>query len=474
MSSREDFERWGGAAAFGSAAELTAMQTLMWRAERHPVQSSTTTVIIDLDRAPDWKRFVAATEWGTGLVRRLRQRVVDPVVPTAAPTWADDPTFDLGYHLRREQVASRDEMLDRAAQMALRPFDRSRPLWEGVLFEGVPLEDGTDGAAYVLKIHHALADPLGTVQLLSMLQSGKRAHTARKPLGEDAVAPTAADPVDLAVTGLRTDVATLPDVALATARTLGHAAARPQAVLASSLRYGASVRRMLSQAAPPSPELSPRTGRRWSFLTLDAPLAELRAVARRGGGTLDDAAVALVLGGLRRYHARRDGSVREIPVGVRVSLDRADDLGNRFAGATISGPLAIEDPVDRVAAVRGEVLSLHTERALEVLDAAAPLLNRMPAFVGASALRTAAVPDAFVLTLPGPPRKRYMAGAEVQGMYVLGPLPGAALTVCLVTSGDTACIGVNVDASAVADLDQLAECLVEGVAEMVGAAVSGV
>ena len=61
--------------------------------------------------------------------------------------------------------------------------------------------------------------------------------------------------------------------------------------------------------------------------------------------------------------------VREIPVGVRVSLDRADDLGNRFAGAIISGPLAIEDPVDRVAAVRGEVLSLHTERALEVLDA---------------------------------------------------------------------------------------------------------
>ena len=72
-----------------------------------------------------------------------------------------------------------------------------------------------------------------------------------------------------------------------------------------------------------------------------------------------------------------------------------------------------------------------------------------------------------MLTLPGPPRKRFMAGAEVQGMYVLGPLPGAALTVCLVTVGDTACIGVNVDASAVADLRQLEECLVEGVDEFV-------
>ncbi len=466
MSAREDFERWGGAAALAAAPELTPMQTLLWRAERHPVQSSTSTVIIDLDRAPDWKRFVAATEWGTGLVRRLRQRVVDPVVPTAAPTWTDDPTFDLAYHLRRERVSSREEMLAQAAQIALRPFDRSRPLWEGVLFEG-PLGEGGDGAAYVLKIHHALADPLGIVQLLSMLQSGKRAHTARKPLGE-MVAQPGADPMDLAVAGLRHDVTTLPEAAMATARTLAHAATRPQAVIGSALRYGASVRRMLTQTARPSPELSPRTGKKWTFLTLDAPLEPLRAVARQGGGTLDDAAVALVLGGLRRYHARRNAisSLREIPIGLRVSLDRADDLGNRFAGALISGPLAIDDPVDRVAAVRGEVLSLHTERALEVLDAAAPALNRMPSFVGASALRTAAVPDAFVLTLPGPPRKRYMAGAEVQGMYVLGPLPGAALTVCLVTVGDTACIGVNVDASAVADLGALRECLVEGVEEM--------
>ena len=354
-------------------------------------------------------------------------------------------------------------MLSQAAQIALRPFDRSRPLWEGVLFEGME-GDGGAGAAYVLKIHHALADPLGTVQLLSMLQSGKRGHTARKPLADDVTA-VGADPVELAVSGLRADVAALPQHAAGALRNLGLAATRPQAAVASALRYGASVRRLVTRSAPASPELTPRTGRSWTFLTFDAPLEPVRAVARRGGGTLDDAAVAIVLGGLRRYHARRDSPVLEVPVGVRVSLDRADDLGNRFAGALISGPLPIDDPVDRVAAVRGEILSLHTERALTVLDAAAPVMNRLPSFVGASALRSAAVPDAFVLTLPGPPRKRFMAGAEVRGMYVLGPLPGAALTACLVTVGDTACLGVNVDASAVADLAGLEQCLAEEVAE---------
>ena len=463
-TTRDDFERWGAATAWSTAPELTPMQTLMWRAERHPVQSSTTCVVIDLDRLPDWDRFFAATAWGTQLVRRLRQRVVDPVVPTAAPRWADDPTFDLTYHLRRERVASRDEMLAQAAQMALRPFDRTRPLWEGVLFEGMP-----EGAGYVLKIHHALADPLGTVQLLSMLQSSRRAHTPRKPLGTELLGE-AVDPVELAIDGVRSDVAALGDVAVKAAHDLALAATRPQTVLAAALRYGASVRRLLSQAAPPSPELSPRTGRMWTFLTLEAPLEELRAVARRGGGTLDDAAVALVLGCLRRYHERRETPVPEIPVGVRVSLDRADDMGNRFAAAVISGPLAIDDPVDRVAAVRGEVLSLHTERALELLDATAPVINRLPSFVGASAMRTAAAPDAFVLTLPGPPRRRYMAGAEVQGMYVVGPLPGSALTACLVTCADSACIGINVDASAISDLGELRECLAEGVEEMVAAA----
>ncbi|CAM3672404.1 wax ester/triacylglycerol synthase domain-containing protein [Nocardioides zeicaulis] len=466
MTGSDDLERWGAAATWASARELTPMQTLLWRAERHPVQSSTTTVVIDLDRAPDWQRFVAATEWGTGLVRRLRQRVVDPVVPTAAPTWADDPTFDLGYHLRRERVASREEALAEAAQVALRPFDRSRPLWEGVLLE---LDGG--GAAYVLKIHHALADPLGTVQLLSLLQSGRRAHTPRKPAGDPAAAPATADPVELAVAGVREDAVALVGTARGAPRAL--LATRPSTVVASALRYGASVRRLLTRAAPSSPELLPRTGRTWRFLTLDAPLDPLRTVARLGGASLDDVAVALVLGGLRRYHERVGSDVREVPVGVRVSLSRADDLGNRFAAAVIPGPMSIVDPVDRVAAVRGEVLSLHTERALEVLEAAAPLLNRAPSAVGAAALQAATPPDAFVLTLPGPPRRRYMAGAEVQGMYVLGPLPGSALTACVTTVGDTACVGVNVDAGAVADLDALRECLVEAVEEMVAAAPAG-
>lgn len=463
--SQEDQERWGRAATWSSGSdELTAMQTLMWRSERHPVQSSTTCVVLDLDRMPDWDRFFAAHEWGTGLVRRLRQRVLEPVAPTAAPTWVEDTAFDLGYHLRLERASGRDEMLANASQLALRPFDTTRPLWEGVLVE-MP-----DAAAYVLKIHHALADPLGAVQLLSMLQSGTRTHTPRKPVAEEAPAAPVDNPIELAVDGFRAEVRALPGQALHATRSLARTWLRPRAALASALHYGASVRRLVSTPAPPSPVLSPRTGKAWRFLTFEAPLDALRSLASQGGGTLDEAAVAVVLGGLGRYHERHGSAAGELPVGVRVSLDRADDLGNRFAAALISGPIWIKDPVDRVAAVRGEVLSLHTERALEALSAASTIMNRLPSWVGATAMSGGASADALVFTLPGPPQRRFMAGAEVQSLNVLGPLPGSALTACLVTYAGTACLGVNVDGSAVADLDVFAECLREEIDALVAAA----
>ena len=107
--STEDLERWGGAAAWAADPELTPMQTLLWRAERHPVQSSTTTVVIDLDRTPDWKRFVAATEWGTRLVRRLRQRVVDVCVLEPETDWSPDDMNEriAALHARFEETLAR-------------------------------------------------------------------------------------------------------------------------------------------------------------------------------------------------------------------------------------------------------------------------------------------------------------------------------------------------------------------------------
>ena len=216
-----------------------------------------------------------------------------------------------------------------------------------------------------------------------------------------------------------------------------------------------------------------RGGRRWHFLALEAPLAELATAGHSVGASLQDAFVAAMLGGLRRYHEQHGVQVGDLPVSIRISLDRVDDpmSGNRFAGAMIAAPAGVEDPADRIAAVRGEVLSLHVEPALDAFRAAAPVAARLPSDLVAAVLAGGAVADMSVATNAGPTRTAYMAGAKVDAMYTFGPLPGVALSASLLSCVDTACVGINVDSDAVADLDVLQRCLREGLDEVLALTV---
>ncbi|MGH3433931.1 MAG: wax ester/triacylglycerol synthase domain-containing protein, partial [Thermocrispum sp.] len=163
-------QAWAAAASWGRAERMTELETLMWRSERHPQQSSTTLAVMLLDQPPDWDRLVAAHEWASELIPRTRQRVLEPALPVGPPAWVPDEHFLLEYHLRRTQLpgdGSMASLLAFAASFALAPLDRQRPLWEAVLVAG--LDRGQ--AAYLLKLHHSLTDGLGGVQLMSMVQS---------------------------------------------------------------------------------------------------------------------------------------------------------------------------------------------------------------------------------------------------------------------------------------------------------------
>jgi len=95
---------WAALPEWSTNVRMNDLEALMWRGERHPEFSSIVIVVEVLDSVPDWDRFRAAHEWGTAMVRRLRQRVVEPVIPVGPPAWVDDPNFDLDYHLRRTSV----------------------------------------------------------------------------------------------------------------------------------------------------------------------------------------------------------------------------------------------------------------------------------------------------------------------------------------------------------------------------------
>jgi diacylglycerol O-acyltransferase / wax synthase len=126
---------------WGTSDELSALETLMWRADSDRAMRSTMVAVEVLDTAPDWKRLVDAHEWASRMVPRLCDRVAEPFGFVGTPMWVRDPTLDLRYHLRRCRlggVGGWAELLTTAAQLAMTPFDRTRPLWEATLVEGLP------------------------------------------------------------------------------------------------------------------------------------------------------------------------------------------------------------------------------------------------------------------------------------------------------------------------------------------------
>src|SRR4051794_27396586 len=148
---------WRAVAGWSRSERMNDLEAVMWRAERHPQLSSTVLAIEMLDRAPEWERLRAAHEWGSRLVPRFRERVAESRIPLSPPGWEEDGSFDLDYHLRRVVLpppGAHAQLLGVAQAFAAAPLDRTRPLWEALLVEG--LADGR--AAYVLKSHHSLAD----------------------------------------------------------------------------------------------------------------------------------------------------------------------------------------------------------------------------------------------------------------------------------------------------------------------------
>src|SRR5882757_2782986 len=149
---------------------MSPAEALMWRAEGDLRTRSSGALVELLDTAPDWDRFLAAHDRAVQAIPRLRDRVVEPLLPVVEPTWTEDTHFDLSYHVQRIRLpepGTLRQLLDLAGQLTSRPLDPNRPQWESILVEG--LEGGRAG--YLLKVHHAMSDGLGMVQLLSMAHS---------------------------------------------------------------------------------------------------------------------------------------------------------------------------------------------------------------------------------------------------------------------------------------------------------------
>lgn len=438
-----------------------------WHMERDPALRSTVVALIWLDRAPDWEALTARIDYMSRRMQSLRQRVVESPLPFAPPRWTYDEHFDFDWHLRRVSAPppySTEAVLDFARRAAMDAFDRDRPLWEFTLVEG--LKGAGPQAAFVMKVHHSLSDGVGGMRLMTVLfdlqrRPGRITDMPPAPVPETS-GLRGANPVG-AVVGYTARLARHGTGAAASA--LAHGLRHPLAAVHDAAAMTRSVYRTVAPISDTrSPVMRQRAMTR-HLATIEVPLDDLKRAATAVDGTVNDAYLAALTGGLRLYHERHEARVDSLRVTLPISIRAEDDTewGNRITLQRVVLPVAETDPAARMRLVHDVIGAARAEPSLPVTDTIAGAINMLPAgYVGGMLKHV----DFLASNVAGSPRPIYLAGAKVTGFFAFGPTIGASLNATLISYGDTCDIGVNIDTAAVPDPDVLLECLQDSFVEI--------
>ena len=361
------------------------------------------------------------------------------------------------------------EVFDLAELILQSPMDISRPLWTATLVEG--LRDGK--AATLLHVSHAVTDGVGGVEMFAEIYDLER-DPPSKPTPPLPV-PQDLSPNDLMRQGFNhLPLAIVGSVlgALAGAVSVaGRAILEPVSTVSGIVEYAVSGMRVMNRAAEPSPLL-----RRRSLASrteaIDIPLSDLHKAAKAGGGSINDAYLAGLCGALRRYHQALGVPISTLPMAVPVSLRADADTagGNRFTGVNLAAPLGTADPVARMKKIRAQMTQRRDEAAMNIIGSMAPVLSVLPSAVLEGITGSVVGSDVQASNVPVYPGDTYIAGAKVLRQYGIGPLPGVAMMVVLISRGGWCTITVRYDRAAVQKEALFAQCLLEGFDEILALA----
>lgn len=454
--------------AAGLPEELSGLDQILHRGEANPRTRSGIMAVELLDTTPDWDRFRTRFDHASRRVLRLRQKVVMPTLPTAPARWVVDPDFNLDYHVRRVRVpepGTLRQVFDLAEVDMQSPLDISRPLWTATLVEG--LRDGR--AATMLHLSHAVTDGVGGVEMFASIYDFER----DPPPGKEPPLPIPQDltPNDLMWEGVgrlpRSVVRGVRGLLGDTVRAVGKTLRDPRATVEGVLDYAASSARLVTPVAEPSPilrrrSLASRTG------AIDIRFEDLRKAAKAGGGSINDAYLTGLCGALRLYHDALGVPVDTLPMAVPVNLRSDADPagGNRFTGVNLAAPIGIVDPVDRMQDVRAQMTRKREERALDLLGMVAPVGSLLPDTVLEALAGTVVNSDVQASNVPVILEDTYIAGAKVLRQYGIGPLPGVAMMVVLVSRSGYFTVTARYDRAAITDARLFAHCLLAGFNEV--------
>ncbi len=425
------------------------------------------------DTGFDYDRLVRLIRKRIAFVPRYRQRIRWIPGHIASPVWVDDENFDIAYHVRRSALpkpGTEEQLRELVARIMSRPLDRSRPLWETYLVEG--LEGGR--FAILTKTHHAMVDGVSAVDIGQVILD---VTPEPRETPADTWRP-AAEPSSIElVAGAVGDLIRRPSGAVDLVRTTVTDVRRTAGRLAGAAGGVLAMARTVARTAPASP-LNAEIGEQRRYATADTRLDDFKAVRAKHGGTVNDVVLAVVAGGLRTWLMTRGESVggatmvrAMVPVSVRTE-DHKGELGNRVASYLVDLPVGEPSAIMRLHQVSYAMKahketgqSVGAEALVGIAGFAPPTLHALGARVGSGLSRR--MFNLVVTNVPGPQFPLYSSGARMEAAYPVVPLAkGQAVSIGLTSYDGGVYFGLNADRDAMPDVDVLAQCLVDALAEL--------
>ena len=439
------------------------------------------TIMFDPSSVKDGYSFENVKETLRGrlhLVPPFRRRLMSVPFNLHHPVWIEDPDFDLDYHLRHIGLpppGTPEQLGELAGDIASRPLDRNRPLWEMWIVEG--LENGD--VATIAKMHHCTVDGVSGSNLMVHLFDLE--PNPPKPAEQEEWKPEH-KPSDLELVGYAMNSRAR--------RPLGLAKVIPQTV--RSVVNLVQTRRNSEGPGMATPLTAPRTifnhaitARRQVAYT-SVSLDDIKTIKKAFGTTVNDVVLTVAAGALRRYLEQHDeipdkSLIATVPVSVRGDDDKESVGSNQVSALFTTLGTDIEDPVARLMVIheankgaKEEHKAIGADMLQNWAEFAAPTMFSLAARAYSSlklAERHPVIHNLVISNVPGPPMPLYFAGAQLTALYPLGPIfDGAALNITVLSYMDDVDWGFIANPDTVPGLWDLANAVPEALAELKKAA----
>ncbi len=429
--------------------------------------------------APAFQDYLDHVRGRLHLVPRYRQKLATPPLETGRPLWVDDPDFNLEYHVRHTALpspGSEEQLFLLASRIASQQLDRSKPLWENWLVEG--LHDGR--FAVISKTHHSLVDGVSGVDLASVLFDFERNPAPLEEELEPWRPEPEPSPAELVLAGARGMVTTSAELVI---RAIG-AAARPTTSLNLLRDAAEGLGELLWAGLNPAPEtpLNVPIGPHRRYAVVRQQLADYKEIKDALGGTVNDVVLTVVSGALaewlRSRGIRTEGLEMRalVPVSVRTKAQR-NSLGNQLTVMRGPLPVYIDDPVARLRFVREAMNGLKESKQAVGAATLAAVNSLAPPTVLAQASRlnfSTRLFNLLVTNIPGPQVPLYVLGRELQDLFPLAFLPeNHALAIAIMSYNGGLDYGLLGDYDAMPDIDLVAEGIEASLAQLLEAARTG-